>query len=84
MSSMGEVFFEECDINKINWLKSILEDCGGGDESAEPVKFENFTYYSSKCSEHAQVWHVEVSGNGECWILEVVQYNNDTYDITEV
>jgi hypothetical protein len=83
MSSMGEVFTEEVDPKTIEWLKDAIKDCGLI-AVEEIVSFDEFTYYISECSDHAQVWWVEVSTSIECWLFEVVQYATDTVSIKEL
>jgi hypothetical protein len=83
MSSMGEVFTEEVDPETIEWLKDSVKDCGLI-VVEEIVSFEEFTYYISECSDHAQVWWVEVDTSIERWHFEVVQYATDTVSVKEI
>jgi hypothetical protein len=83
MSSTGEVFTEEVDPKIIKWLKDEINGCV--DIAVEKIySFDEFTYYISECSDHAQVWWVEVSTSDECWHFEVVQYANNTVSVKEL
>jgi hypothetical protein len=83
MSSTGEVFIAEVAPETIEWLKNAIK--GSGLIAIEEiVSFDKFTYYISECSDHAQVWWVEISTFTECWNFEVVQYDNDTVSIKEL
>jgi hypothetical protein len=83
MSSTGEVFTEEVDPKIIEWLKDEINGCV--DIAVEKIySFDEFTYYISECSDHAQVWWVEVSTSDECWHFEVVQYANNTVSVKEL
>jgi hypothetical protein len=83
MSSAGEVFTEEVDPKTIQWLKDEINGCVPIPVE-EIVSFEEFTYYISECSDHAQVWWVEVDTSIERWHFEVVQYANDTVSVKEI
>ena len=83
MSSMGEVFTEEVDPKIIEWLEDAINGCVPIPVE-EIYSFDNFTYYTSECSDHAQVWWVEVSTSDECWHFEVVKYANDTFSVKEL
>jgi hypothetical protein len=83
MSSTGEVFIEEVDPKTIEWLKDEINGCVDIPVE-EIVSFEEFTYYISECSDHAQVWWVEVDTSIERWHFEVVQYANDTVSVKEL
>jgi hypothetical protein len=80
---MGEVFTEESYPETIEWLKDSIKGCGLI-AVEEIVSFNEFTYYISESSDHANVWWVEVSTSTESWGFEVVQYANDTVSVKEI